>query len=74
MSYFCTYSLFFFKFEAFMANTFEENVQHSSTSNKILLDLSRFCKELHSHIEWEIDHGSSTIFFNILSAYFWFLV
>lgn len=57
-----------------MATTFEGNVQHSSKSNKILLDLSRFCKELHSHIEWEIDHGNSKIFSNILSVYFWFLV
>lgn len=57
-----------------MATTFEENVEHSSVSNKVLFDLSRFFKELHSHIEWEIDHGNSKIFSNILSVYFWFLV
>ena len=49
--------------------TFEENVQHFATTNKSHFDFSRFCKELHSHIEWEIDNGNSKAFSDILSTY-----
>ena len=49
--------------------TFQEKVQHFAISNKSLFDFSRFCKELHSHIEWKIDDGNSKTFSGILSTY-----
>ena len=49
--------------------TFQEKVQHFAISNKSLFDFSRFCKELHSHIEWKIDNGNSKTLSGILSTY-----
>ena len=49
--------------------TFEEKVQHFEISNKSLFDFSRFCKELHSHIEWKIDNDNSRTFSDILLTY-----
>ena len=49
--------------------TFEEKVQHFATSNMSLFDFWRFCKELHSHIEWKISNGNSKTFSDISLTY-----